>query len=514
MDDLLETAPCGFLTFADNGTILRINATLSFWLGYEPGELHGQSLNAVLSIGGRMFYQTHIFPLLKMHGRADEIYFSLKPKSGPPLAVLANAARQERAGVFVSDCVFLPMRQRREYEDELLQAKKAADAASQAKAKFLSMMSHELRTPMNAILGFGQLLEIGGLESRQAQYVTHILKGGRHLLELINQVLDIARIEAGHLDLSLEAVPADAVMSEAFEMTRPLAHKAGITVQLEPASPDVGRALADAVRLRQVLLNLMANGIKYNRPGGQVTLGCEPGAAEALRKTDGATVGTLRFVVRDTGRGIAPGDLGKLFSPFERLGAENSEVEGTGLGLSLCKDLTEAMGGKIGVQSVEGEGSCFWVELPLAASPVEAPAPVELEDQPAAEDAAPVAKSLLLYIEDNPSNLALVEGIVDFRPAWRLVSAATGKAGLEMARAQAPDLILLDLQLPDIPGDVVIEELRRDEQTRDIPIVMLSADATPDQMKRLLKLGARDYLTKPIGVQRFLDVVDALLKKT
>jgi len=234
MDELLNKAPGGFLSFADDGTILLVNNTLSHWLEYEPDELQGRSIETILSIGGRIFYQTHFFPLLKLKGQVDEIYFSLKTKSGNSLAVLTNAVRCEREGSFASDCVLLPMRQRCEYEDELLQAKKVAEEASAAKAKFLSLMSHELRTPMNAILGFGHLLALDELDPLQAESVEHILKAGKHLLTLINEVLDISRIEAGRLEVSRETVPANEVMQEAFELTRPLAAKAGIHLEIQP----------------------------------------------------------------------------------------------------------------------------------------------------------------------------------------------------------------------------------------------------------------------------------------
>ncbi len=526
MDELLNTAPCGFLSFADDGTILQANATLADWLGYAPRELTGASIERILSIGGRIFYQTHISPLLKLHGRAEEIYFSLKTKSGGSLPVLTNAVRREHSDAFskscfINDCVFLPMHQRRQYEDELLQAKKMAEEASQAKARFLSMMSHELRTPMNAILGFAQLMKMGTTDPEQSESLDYILGAGKHLLALINEVLDIARIEAGELDITLGPLLATDAMTEALNLAQPLAAGAGIELKMQLGSSDALYVQADRGRVRQILLNLLSNGIKYNRPGGSVTLHCERSTPaentldENKRHENSADDAGefLRFVVSDTGPGIAADQLGKLFEPFERLGREGGTIEGTGLGLSVCKRLVEAMQGHIGVQSVEGQGSRFWVELPLLPDSQEQGSERVLDGaQQGSEDIA-AARTHVLYVEDNASNLKLMQRILAHRPEVNLLTAVDGTSGLQMAQANSPDLILLDLQLPDMAGDMVLDRLHSDERTRDIPVVMLSADATPSQIKRLLAAGAHDYLTKPIEVQKFLHILDSVLEE-
>jgi PAS domain S-box-containing protein len=535
LNELLNTAPCGFLSCNDNGTILLVNATLADWLGYAPEELTGRSVEAILSIGGRIFYQTHISPLLKLQGRAAEIYFSLKAKNGQALDVLTNAERRERTGAFANDFVFLPMSQRRQYEDELLQAKKLAEEASQAKARFLSMMSHELRTPMNAILGFAQLLKMENkLDAQQDESIDYILDAGKHLLGLINEVLDIARIEAGELDIRFAPLLALDAMAEAFNLAQPLAAGAGIELHMQTGPYDARYVQADRGRVRQVLLNLLANAIKYNRPGGSVTLGCErvldenpqgPGedlgsegsrnqrlSGEASR-SDLLHGERLRFVVSDTGPGIAPHDIEKLFEPFERLGREGGAIEGTGLGLSVCKRLVEAMHGHIGVHSIEAEGSRFWVELPVAPHEDETGTSRVLDEAGRDGDEAHEATTGLLYVEDNAGNLRLMQHILAHRPGVHLLAATSGAAGLEMAQANHPDLILLDVQLPDMAGNVVLDHLRSDQRTHDIPVVMLSADATPAQITRLLEQGAHDYLTKPIEVEKFLLVLDALLEE-
>ncbi len=502
MDELLDRSPAGFLTLDDTGRIVAANATLCEWLGFEARGLDGRPIDTILSVGGRIFYQTHLFPLLKLHGRADEIYFSLKARDGSALPVLTNAVRRERGGVFASDCVFLPMRQRREFEDELVQARKAADQASEAKAKFLSMMSHELRTPMNAILGFAQLLEMDSLKPSQHGYVGQILRAGEHLLELINDVLDMSRIEAGMIDISPEPIRAEDVMREAFEMAGPLASRAGLEIAIA-ACANGASVHADRIRVRQLLLNLLSNAIKYNRRGGEVRLACE------VRHIGEANM--VRFAVHDTGPGIAADKLEKLFKPFERLGAEVGTIEGTGLGLALSKRLAEAMGGAIGVESTEGEGSCFWVDLPGTVRDEKGTADDRVADDAVAEPARPAAQAVVLYIEDERANLHLVRKSLEHRPRVRVVDAMTAAAGLELARTASPDLILLDLQLPDRSGEEVLADLRNDPATGAIPVVVVSADATPRTIDRLLKAGARDYLTKPFALPRLFKVIDELV---
>ncbi len=383
--------------------------------------------------------------------------------------------------------------------DALQQAKEEAERANLAKSEFLSRMSHELRTPLNAILGFGQLLEMSVQTERQLANVSHILKGGKHLLGLINEVLDIARIESGHMELSLEPIAVDTILGEAVALVQPLATQRSIRVGRSEVPQGKSTVLADHQRLRQVLLNLLSNAVKYNRPGGTVKISC--GAA--------GEPGFLRLSVTDTGLGIAPESLGKLFVPFERLGAERTAVEGTGIGLALSKRLVEAMDGRIGVDTVVGQGSTFYLELPVAGSVASEPT-----DTLAAiiESIAPEQRSTVLCIEDNLSNYALVEQTLETkRPHVRLLGAMRGQLGLAMARQHRPDLILLDLQLPDLPGDQLLQQLRTDESTRDIPVILVSADATKGQSERLLGLGAQGYLTKPLDIRSFLRSVDEVL---
>ena len=395
--------------------------------------------------------------------------------------------------------------ERRLAEEALRRATAEAERANQAKSEFLSRMSHELRTPMNSILGFAQLLERAPLAADQQRGVQHILTAGRHLLRLINEVLDIARIESGRQQLSLEPVRLDAVLQEAVALARPLAAQESIAL-CGPESP--GEALfvrADRQRLVQVLLNLLSNAIKYNRPGGEVRLAW---AVDA----DAAGDGRVRLRVRDTGVGIAAAELDQLFVPFARLGAEQSGVEGTGLGLALSRRLVEAMGGALVLEHSGPAGSSFAVDLRLSRDPVEG-----LAMRPAAAGSAPSAGAppcrpvTLLYVEDNLANLSLVETILALRPGWKTIPALQGRLGAELAREHEPDVVLLDLHLPDVKGDEVLRRLRADRRTAHIPVVMISADATPRTIDRLRAQGADAYLTKPLDVDEFLSTIDRLL---
>lgn len=381
---------------------------------------------------------------------------------------------------------------------ELLVAKLEAERASRAKSEFLSRMSHELRTPLNAILGFGQLLELDVQDGEQADNVQEILRAGQHLLELINEVLDLARIEAGRLTLSLEPVPLVPLIEDCLMLIRPLAERRGIVIgEVERACGEYVRA--DRVRLKQVLLNLLSNGVKYNREGGSLAIDC-------MSETD-----AIRIRVRDSGPGLDEKQQAKLFVAFERLDADMRAIEGTGIGLALSKRLMELMGGGIGVESEPGQGSVFWIRLPTISEYAEAepvvgglPAPIPLVE-------AAQRRWDVLCIEDNPANMRLIERILARRADIRLLTASTPGLGLELAMAHHPVMILLDINLPDIDGYDVMKCLREREATRDIPVVAISANAMPGDLARGKAAGFADYLTKPIGVDSLLQVVDRIV---
>jgi PAS domain S-box-containing protein len=386
-------------------------------------------------------------------------------------------------------------------EEAIRQARHEADRANRAKSEFLSRMSHELRTPLNSILGFGQLLEMDSLSPEQRDGVAQILKGGRHLLTLINEVLDIARIETGRLVISLEPVSVREVIQESLDLITPLAAEGGIRLKAGMVEIPDQFILADRQRIKQVLLNLLSNAVKYNYRGGMIGVACER-AAE----------GRLRVGVSDTGPGIAPENIERLFTPFERLGAEDTGVEGTGLGLALSKGLVEAMGGMLDVESTGGQGSVFWVELALTENPVERLERTGVALPARAQSDVSQKARIVLYIEDNLSNLKLIQRLLVHRPEVRLLPAMQGRLGLDLAREHHPHLILLDLHLPDIPGEEILRRLQGAPETRSIPVVVISADATHGQIERLLAAGARAYLTKPFDVKQFLGLIDEILR--
>jgi CheY-like chemotaxis protein len=380
---------------------------------------------------------------------------------------------------------------------ELQRLNKELERADQAKNEFLSAMSHELRTPLAAIMGFGELLSLADLDEKKEEWAGAILRAGKHLLQLVDEVLDISRIETGELLLSLEPVEIASMLEDAIELIQPLAERRGVVLHAPAISSGSAYVRADSQRLKQVLINLLSNAVKYNRDGGEVRVSVDTQGSDRMR-----------IAVADTGRGIARESLARLFTPFERLDC-GPDVEGTGLGLALSRSLVKAMGGTIEVESTPGDGSTFTVDL-ARGEPI-AVAASDGDEQELVAERSYGAERRLLYIEDTATNLTLVEEILQSRPSVKLLPAGMGQLGLDLAAEHRPDLILLDLHLPDIGGEEVLARLRDDERTRDIPVVVLSADATQRSRAPLLANGARAYLTKPIGVRDLLKVVDTYL---
>ena len=375
---------------------------------------------------------------------------------------------------------------------ELAEARDHAVAATRAKDEFLSRMSHELRTPLTAILGFGQLLQMEELNEDNAESVDQIVRAGHHLLDLINEVLDIAKIESGHMELSLEPVHVREVAEESLRLMRPQAEGRHIIPSIIEEEPEVV-ALVDRQRLSQVLLNLISNGIKYNREGGQLTLAIQ------------GTGDTVRIDVTDGGEGIDPDLRERVFAPFDRLNAGMSGIQGTGVGLSLSRALCEAMNGTLSFESTVGVGTTFTVNVPRATLEAVTGEQVALGPRVPTDPAAGV----ILYVEDNLANLRLIERVMRTRPETLQV-ALQGEICVELAREIHPKLILLDIHLPDISGDEVLRRLRADPDTADIAVVILSADVSPRRAQRLLDEGASDYLPKPIDVRRLVTILDRL----
>lgn len=404
----------------------------------------------------------------------------------------------------INNNLLIEIEDRKQIEEELKLARKEAEQANIAKSEFLSRMSHELRTPMNSILGFAQLLQMGELSASQNKGVTHIMRSGRHLLDLINEVLDISRIEAGRLSLSLEPVLVSGVIEEIIDIVRPLATERNITINFDKAVVPKLFVKSDHQRIKQVLINLLNNSIKYNITGGNVDIKI----IQMPPSIDNIT--PVRVTIKDTGLGIASDDLPKLFKPFERIGADKTATEGTGLGLAVVEKLTHAMGGKIGVESEVGKGSMFWIEMPQCIGPIEiADKSGELLNTVTQSHNK---KGIILYIEDNTSNIELIEQIIEAqRSNIQLITNMTGRQTVQLALEYMPDLILLDLNLPDMHGSEVLENLQANAKTKDIPVVVISADAMPLQLSKLLKSGARNYITKPLQIVDFLKIVDEFI---
>jgi PAS domain S-box-containing protein len=371
-------------------------------------------------------------------------------------------------------------------------ARDAATRSNRAKSEFLSRMSHELRTPLNAVLGFGQILLMDDLTTDQRENVGFIKTAGEHLLALINDVLDISRIEAGALRLSLEPVQLNEVLTHALSLIRPQADQRALSLPAGIADTDL-YVHADRQRLLQVMLNLLSNAVKYNRRGGRIELCCE------------SSGGTVSIAVSDTGIGICEADLGKLFTPFERLGAEGTEIEGTGVGLALSRVLSQQMGGALTVFSTVGVGSTFTLELPVSARSEPSPPPKTTPPLARHADSKPVT---VLAIEDNVANIRLLERAMQRCDNVELLTAIQGRLGIEIASEHSPDLVLLDLHLPDMTGMTVLQHLCADPGTASIPVVICSAEASPSQARDCLERGAAGYLTKPFNLAELYEIIE------
>ena len=500
--DILDHSPAAIVLKDLEGRYIFANRSFDRVMGRERAQVIGKTDRDVFPPRIADLYHANDLKVLESGLSLDFEEIGIEEDLKPRVFYSSKFPLRDGAGKTYAVCgISTDITDRKHAEQAMSIARREAERANRAKSEFLSRMSHDLRTPLNAVLGFAQLLDMDNLSADQRESVTQILEAGRHLLDLMNEVLDISRIESGNLSLSPEPVAVAEIVEQVVRLMRPLGAAQHVEVTALPTAAQDCHVRADRQRLTQILLNLMSNAIKYNREGGRVTVSCED-----------AGNGRVRINIADTGAGIRPEKLALLFTPFERLGAEQTGIEGTGLGLALSRGLAEAMGGKLGVSSEVDRGSTFWVELMSVA-----PSP-EVEPQ-MAHASAPTPRSLdsisgtILYIEDNVSNVRLVERLLkQRRPRITLLHASDGTIGMAMALERKPDLIFLDLHLPDTPGEEVLRRLWEDPRTRDIPVAILSADATLSQSRRLIATGAKAYLTKPLDVSKMLALIDERLE--
>jgi len=515
---ILNSANFSIIATDEKGIIQVFNVGAERMLGYQaaevvdrisPSDIHdpqevtarAQALSVELQTPIAPGFEALAFKASREIEDSYELTYIRKDGSRFPAIVSITALRDE-GRIIGYLLIGTDNSVRKQVESRLNEAMAAAEKANRAKTDFISSMSHELRTPLNAILGFAQLLASGTPLPTpwQKRDLEQILKAGWYLLELINEVLDLSLIESGKVLLSPEPVSLVEVILECRAMIEPQAQMRGIAMTFPRfALPQYVKA--DRTRIKQVLINLLFNAIKYNKPGGAVALECVPGDA-----------GSIRISVRDSGAGLTRAQLAQLFQPFNRLGKAGGTEEGTGIGLVVTKRLVELMGGAIGVESEVGVGSVFWIELRLSGAP--RLAPQEAVHAPPARPKVPAGAPVrtLLYVEDNPANLELVEQLIARRPDLRLLSAAEGNLGVEFARAYLPHVILMDINLPGMSGIEAMQLLRADPSTAHIPIIALSANAVPRDIEKGLEAGFFSYLTKPIKVDRFMDALDVALE--
>ncbi len=521
----LESAFDPIIHIDIEGTIQSVNSAVQKEFGYSPDELlgenvkilmpnpyrreHDQYLKTYMATGKRnILNMVREVPAKRKNGTIFPMELSVSESvvNGTKsfLGIIRNISERKDAEKELQHAYAKLEERIKERTEELWYSKNLAEKNNQAKSEFLSRMSHELRTPMNAILGFAQLMQESTkdpLPQAHQNRTRQILKAGNHLLELINEVLDLATIEAGKITVSLEPVCINDLVEEVITVIRPLSQNFQITLIDQISTDDRNYVLADKTRLKQVLLNLISNGIKYNRKAGSVTL-------SANFEEDSK----LRINITDTGMGIAQDKLTQLFDPFNRLGVEGGEIEGTGIGMTISKKLIEVMNGSIGVTSTVGQGSTFYISLPVCFLTL---GEMDSESTPLDNALAGTKESRLftiLCIEDNPANLQLIEDILTDYPEIRMLSATHAKTGINIALSQKPDLILMDINLPDIDGIEALKRLRNFEETHKTPVIAMSANAMKKDIDRAMNEGFKTYITKPIDIRNFRKTIEKELK--
>lgn len=516
----------------EKGNVSRMNPVAERLTGWQLQEAKGLSLKTIFPIINASTRESIANPVDKVISTGETVYLSnhttLLARDGTEYQIADSAAPIRNGNsilgmVLVFNDVTEQYKLREEAEKrktelqksyaeledrvqlrtaDYLQAKEEAERANKAKSEFLSSMSHELRTPMNAILGFAQVLEMEMLDEQSRQNVAEIYNAGQHLLALINDVLDLSKIESENMELSQEDVNFNQLLEECLALIKPLAAKQNIRVTSSIVPGDVYTIVADHTRFKQIILNLLSNAVKYNRKGGSIVIDCN---IISTRR--------LRISITDTGMGLSAEQQAQLFTPFERIGAETSEIEGTGIGLVITKRLVEMMGGTIGFDSQPGRGSTFWIDINLA---VDAPgrhtiSPAPVKNLTERKDTTVPLKTIL-YIEDHPANLRMVAQVIAINTPYLLISAPNATLGLVLAESQQPDLILMDINLPGMDGYEAMKQLQLKDSTKNITVIAISANAMKSDIDRGRVAGFREYLTKPFDVKELLRVINQALQ--
>jgi PAS domain S-box-containing protein len=497
MDELLDTAPCGFLSFTDDGKIVLANTTLQELLGYESGELLGRHLESLLPVASRIFYQTHFFPLLRLHARIEEVYFTLRSRGGAEIPVLVNAVRRERNGIAVSDCILMHMRQRNQYEDEILQAKRAAEEATLAKDEFLAVVSHELRTPLTAMLGWARMLQTGTLDERTAaRALDAIERNAESQNQLIGDLLDFSRIISGKIRLDVDKVDLALVVEAAIDVVSPSADAKGIRLQ-KILDPKAGPVSGDRERLQQVMWNLLSNAVKFTSKGGRVQV--------RLARVNSS----VEITVSDTGQGISAEFLPFVFDRFRQADSTTTRrLSGLGLGMAITRHLVELHGGTIKAESPgEGQGASFILRLPVmivhnAEHLLKATAERQRatgEDQTPPVELARLDGVHVLIVDDEQDARELLTTIL--KQSGADVTTASGVAdALERLKLVKPDLLVSDIEMANEDGYSLIRKVRVLEEglKRRIPAIALTAHARSSDRLRALSEGFQMHIPKPV----------------
>ena len=517
LDHLLAALPDAMLGVSADGRIRRANSIAEALFGYSRDELLSLYVDDLLPDRFRerhagLVREYFAHPRLRPMGEGLDLV--ARTGDGREVPVEISLGHFEQGGERYVIAAIRDITARKAAEEAILRAKEEAEEANNAKSQFLCNMSHELRTPLNAILGFAQLLKAEGshqLSETQRTDVQEILDAGNHLLRLVNDLLDLTQIEAGRINLSLESVDLGHLLGECLNLITPMAEERNIMLSYGSGDSEFGPHApapadtflwCDRTRLKQVVLNFLSNAIKYNEENGKVSI-----------RWTAASEDRIRVSVTDTGAGIEPKRLDELFTSFGRLVMGQSQIEGAGIGLVITKKIVEFMGGSVGVTSELGHGSSFWFELRKGQHPCEATQDSGAESQPDVPSTVDQPELVVLYVEDNPFDSALVGRMLEQRPKIRLLSAHTPQSGLEMARTRDPDLILLDINLPGMDGYELLEHLRAMENGKDRPVVAISANAMSHDIEKALAAGFDEYITKPIDMHRLIAVVDRMLDR-